>query len=48
MSHEPPPLRRPYTPPTLVVYGEAVQLTQGKHATGAKPDGGSKAKMRTD
>jgi hypothetical protein len=47
MSQEPRPARRPYTSPTLVTYGEAVELTQGNKATGAKQDGGGKSKMRT-
>ena len=48
MSTEQPPARLPYTPPTLMTYGDAVELTLGKNSTGAKPDGGGKSKLRTD
>ena len=47
MSQEPAPIRRPYASPTLVTYGDAVELTQGKNGTGARQDGGGKSKMRT-
>ena len=47
MSTEQPPGRLPYTPPTLVTYGDAVELTLGKSSTGPKPDGGGKSKLRT-
>ena len=48
MSTEQPLERLPYRPPTLVTYGDAVELTLGKNSTGAKPDGASKSKLRTD
>jgi hypothetical protein len=48
MPQQPPPVRQPYAAPTLVVYGEAVELTQGRHTTGPRSDGGAKAKTRTD
>ena len=38
--------RRPYTPPTLIVYGDVVSLT--KSATGGKNDKGSGASTRTE
>jgi len=38
--------RRPYTAPTLIVYGDAVSLT--KAATGGKNDKGSGASTRTE
>ena len=47
MSTEQPTGRLPYTPPTLVTYGDAVELTLGRAVTGAKQDGGGKSKMRT-
>lgn len=43
-----PPARLQYSPPTLVTYGDAVELTQGRSTTGARPDGGAKVKMRTN
>jgi hypothetical protein len=39
------PGRREYTPPTLIVYGDVVTLTQA--ATGGKNDKGSGSKTRT-
>ena len=48
MPQQPSPVRLPYAAPTLVIYGDAVELTRGKAVTGARPDGASKAKMRTD
>jgi hypothetical protein len=39
------PGRRQYSPPTLIVYGEATRLTQS--ATGEKNDKGSGSKTRT-
>ena len=48
MHQQAPPVRRPYTPPTLVTYGDAVELTMGRDTTGARPDGGAKVKMRTN
>lgn len=47
MSTEQPPGRLPYTPPTLVTYGDATELTLGRNSTGARPDGGGKSKLRT-
>jgi hypothetical protein len=41
----PPP--QPYTPPTLVTYGDAVTLTQGRLGRGKVKDGAAKLKMRT-
>jgi hypothetical protein len=38
--------RRPYTPPTLTVYGDAVSLT--KSGSGGKNDKGSGASTRTE
>ena len=38
--------RRPYTPPTLIVYGDVVSLT--KSASGGKNDKGSGASTRTE
>lgn len=40
--------RLPYSAPTLVTYGDALELTQGRDSTGARPDGGAKNKMRTN
>lgn len=37
--------RRQYSPPTLIVYGDAVALTQA--ATGGKNDKGSGSNTRT-
>jgi hypothetical protein len=37
--------RQQYSPPTLIVYGDAVKLTQS--ATGGKNDKGSGASTRT-
>ncbi len=37
--------RRQYSPPTLIVYGDAVALTQA--ATGGKNDKGSGSQTRT-
>ena len=37
--------RRPYTPPTLIVYGDVVSLT--KSGSGGKNDKGSGASTRT-
>ena len=47
MPQQPPPVRQPYAAPTLVIYGDAVELTQGRDMTGARPDGGGKSKLRT-
>jgi hypothetical protein len=41
------PRKRVYRMPVLVSYGDAVSLTQGRSAVGARPDGGGKSKMRT-
>ena len=38
--------RRPYTSPTLIVYGDAVSLT--KAGSGGKNDKGSGSQTRTD
>lgn len=43
----PAPARRPYTAPRLVIYGDAVTLTQGRRLVGPKQDGGKGLKMRT-
>ena len=43
---KPQPARRPYSTPTLRVYGDAVALTQGKSSQGSKVDGGAN-KLRT-
>jgi len=48
MPQQRAPVRQPYSAPTLVIYGDAVELTQGREPIGARPDGGSKAKMRTN
>ncbi len=39
--------RKPYTAPTLVTYGDAVTLTQGRLGRGPTKDGAAKLKMRT-
>ena len=38
--------RRPYNPPTLIVYGDVVSLT--KAAAGGKNDKGSGSQTRTE
>ena len=48
MSINQAPARLPYTKPTLVTYGDAVELTLGNKSVGSKQDGGGKSKMRTD
>ena len=42
-----PPARLQYSPPTLVTYGDALELTMGNDSTGRKADGGGKSKLRT-
>jgi hypothetical protein len=39
--------RRPYSKPALVVYGDAVTLTQSRRLVGPRKDGGKGLKMRT-
>ena len=48
MPQQPPPVRLPYAAPTLVIYGDAVELTRGREPIGARPDGGAKSKLRTN
>ena len=48
MSINQAPGRLPYTPPTLVTYGGAVELTLGSKSVGSRQDGGGKSKTRTD
>lgn len=48
MPKQPPPIRQPYAAPTLVIYGDALELTQGREVTGARQDGGAKSKLRTN
>lgn len=47
MPEQPPPVRQPYAAPTLVIYGDALELTQGRNTQGPRPDGGAKIKTRT-
>lgn len=48
IKKEPPAAaRRPYTAPRLVIYGDAVTLTQSRRLLGPKPDHGKSLKMRT-
>ena len=47
MPTKPLPGRLPYATPTLVTYGDAVELTLGRDSTGAKQDGGGKSKLRS-
>ena len=43
----PEPVKRPYSAPTLVSYGDAVALTHSGPNMGGKKDGLLKLKMRT-
>ncbi len=47
MPEQPPSVRQPYAAPTLVIYGDALELTQGRDAQGPRPDGQAKNKTRT-
>jgi hypothetical protein len=47
MPQQPPAVRQPYTAPTLVIYGDALELTQGRAPQGPRPDGQAKIKTRT-
>lgn len=46
-DNRPVPPPKPYTPPTLVTYGDAVLLTQGRLGRGQAKDGAAKLKFRT-
>jgi hypothetical protein len=43
----PVPARRPYSAPKLVIYGDAVTLTQASKLIAGQKDGGKGVKMRT-
>ena len=47
MPEQPPAVRQPYAAPTLVSYGDALELTQGSEVNGPRPDGKAKGKTRT-